>query len=226
MMLIDVSSSMYFPLDQKENKLQFALKAALCLSHLLQLQSDAVGMALIDDKLSTMIPPKTGVQQQHLLLSTIENYLNKKEKIGHTTALATQLEKIQSLLSRRNLVILFTDFQVDNTDLDRILAQLLALRHAQHEVLVFEIGVKNKEFDFQWDSNAVTFVDMETSLEVKVQPQLMKELYTNKINERRNRIKEWCLTHQIDHIIVDTTESVTRVLQEYLFKRNKLSYSQ
>src|SRR4051812_38460991 len=76
--VIDTSSSMLFPADSSNNKLNFSVHAAAALNELLKQQRDAVGLTLFSDQVDLHFPAKGSPAQQKLIFSSLEDLLEKK----------------------------------------------------------------------------------------------------------------------------------------------------
>ena len=69
-LVIDASSSMYYPVDAKadaenqNNKINFSIKCAAALAELLLRQRDAVGLSVFSDKLNFHAPARSSTAQK------------------------------------------------------------------------------------------------------------------------------------------------------------------
>lgn len=95
--LLDTSSSMYYPLKEKAafpdlNKISFSVYAAAALMHLLTKQRDAVAFAAFSDKIECNTPVKSSPSHLKYLFGLLENYLDlEKGKEKKNTNIAETL---------------------------------------------------------------------------------------------------------------------------------------
>jgi uncharacterized protein (DUF58 family) len=91
--VIDASSSMYFPLAKKHdpshlNKLNFSALATAALMNLLMRQRDAFGITIFDDKIVEHTRAKSSTKHYHLLLSHLDRLLENPRTEQRTDAAA------------------------------------------------------------------------------------------------------------------------------------------
>src|SRR5688572_13844740 len=78
--VIDASSSMYFPNDEKAktNKLKFSIMSAAALINLLKRQRDAAGLSIFTNGVLVNTNAKSNTKHHHLLFAHLENLLKQK----------------------------------------------------------------------------------------------------------------------------------------------------
>ncbi len=75
--LIDTSSSMYFP-NKDINKLKFSVLTAATIIQLLKRQRDASGISLFSDKIDWHAKPKLTLSHQKMIFSELDNLLHQE----------------------------------------------------------------------------------------------------------------------------------------------------
>jgi uncharacterized protein (DUF58 family) len=221
--VIDASSSMYFPQERAKgrlNKIEFSGVAAASLMHLLRKQRDAVGLSVFDNELRTNTSAKINAQHHQLLMNELYKLLNSPNE-KKTTSAARSLHLIADSVHKRSLVIIFSDM-MDSADDKEIFLALQHLRHNKHEVVLFHVVDKQKELDFNFENRPYLFIDLETGEELKLQPNQVKERYIERMAERKNEIKIKCAQYKIDLVEADIQEGYRPVLLEYLLKRSRM----
>lgn len=221
--VIDASSSMYFPAEKKPgqlNKIEFSAVAGAALMHLLRKQRDAVGLSVFDSDLRVNTSAKINAQHHQMLLNELYKLL-KQPASRQGTAAARSLHLIADSVHKRSLVMIFSDMMDSADDKDIFLA-LQHLRHNKHEVVLFHVVDKKQELDFEFENRPYLFVDMETGEELKLQPNQVKERYLNLMAERKNALKIKCAQYKIDFVEADINEGSQPVLLEYLLKRSRM----
>ena len=222
--IIDVSSSMYFPVGEY-NKLNFSVQAVAALIYLLKRQRDAFGLSLFTDHLVLNTPAKSTATHQKHLFSHLEQVLNLK-KMDVKTNLEQALHQIAELIHKRSLVVIFSDMlsTFDNENhTDALFSALQHLKFNKHEVVIFNVTDKSREVNFDFDNRPYEFVDMETGVTLKAHTSKVKQEYLSRMNSYREAIRLKCIQYKIDMIDADITAGFQPVLQGYLIKRQKMS---
>jgi uncharacterized protein (DUF58 family) len=220
--VIDTSSSMHFPQDEKKvTKLQFACVAGASLLQLLKRQLDASALALFNEQVTYMSQCRSALSHYRMLTSELQNLMQTQPNNLRTNA-AAALHLIAEQMHRRSLVVLFSDMMDDSDEIDHLFSAVQHLKYNKHEVILFHIIDGAQELDFEFDNRPYEFVDLETGDKVKLQPWQVKEQYTASIRQYTKTIQERCYQYQIDFVPVDLSEPPDQVLHTFLMKRNKL----
>jgi uncharacterized protein (DUF58 family) len=221
--VIDASSSMYFPQEREKgklNKIEFSCVASAALMHMLKKQRDAVGLTVFDSEIKTQTSAKTNAIHHQLLMNELYKLLTIPT-VQKTTDAAKCLHQIADSIHKRSLVILFSDM-LDSTDENAIFLALQHLKHSKHEVVLFHVMDKAKELDFTFENRPYKFVDLETGEELKLQPNQVKDFYVEKMQERKASLKLKCAQYKIDFVEADINEGFQPILLSYLVKRSKM----
>ncbi len=225
--VIDASSSMYFPEPDKNakglhiNKLIFSAICASSLIHLLKMQRDAAGLSLFADEILLHTKAASNNTHHKLLQTQLENFIGKSSRNLPTRA-AKCLHVIAENMHRRSLVVLFSDMFEGNENTEDLFSALQHLKHNKHEVILFHVVDKKHEVDFAYDNKPYIFVDMESGEKVKVRSNEVKQHYTEQINKFNKELKLRCAQYQIDFIEADINREFSQVLLPYLVKRMKM----
>ena len=211
--VIDASSSMYFPQEKEKgklNKIEFSCMATAALLFLLRKQRDAVGLTIFDNEIKTQTSAKTNALHQQVLLSNLYQLLNNTA-VQKSTNAAKCLHQIADSIHKRSLVFIFSDM-LDSMDENEIFLALQHLKHSKHEVVLFHVIDKSKELDFNFENRPYKFIDLETNEELKLQPNQVKEFYVEKMNERKANLKLKCAQYKIDFVEADINEGYHQIL--------------
>ncbi|HXH98974.1 MAG TPA: DUF58 domain-containing protein [Sphingobacteriaceae bacterium] len=222
--VLDVSSSMYFP-AQDYNKLIFSVYSAASLIYLLRKQRDAFGLSTFSDHLELSTPAKSTNVHQKFIFGELERYINRESK-GNKTSVAESLHHIAEQVHKRSMVIIFSDMlEAGNTEsgLKEIFQALQHLKHNKHEIVIFNVLDHGKELDFNFDNRPYHFIDMETGEELKVHPANIKDTYLKAVTNYHKELQLRCAQYHIDLVDADIHKGFYQVLQAYLIKRNKMS---
>ena len=223
-LVIDCSTSMLYPANTDENKLEFSVYAAASIIELLRKQRDAVGISLFTQKLNVHTPAKSSQRHHRYLYSEMEKLLTQFDKgaASKTASTVECLHQIAEQCHQRSLIVIFSDLLDDPTHLDELFQALQHLRHNKHEVILFHTVDKSSEVDFAFENRPYQFVDMETGEKIKLQPSQFREHYTQAVNAYFRDIEMRCADYRIDFMPANIGEGFNEVLLKYLLKRQKL----
>ncbi|MEZ4910491.1 MAG: DUF58 domain-containing protein [Saprospiraceae bacterium] len=222
--IIDSSSSMYFPMEKNGtglNKLQFSSLAAASLMNLFKKQRDAFGLSVFNSDVVLHTKARSSTSHYRLLLSHLDGLI-RDNSLNKNTSTATALDQLAENIHRRSLVLIFSDMFDQNVDHQAMFSALQHLKYAKHEVILFHVVDKKHEVDFEYENRPYIFVDMESGQEVKLQYNQVKDMYVQKIRTYKDALKLKCLQYNIDFIEADINEGFVPILQKYLQKRTKL----
>lgn len=218
--IIDTSSSMYFPENGKINKLEFSALAAACLMNLFRRQRDAFGLSLFEDEVTEHTACKSSTTHYQLLLTYLDRLIKQPDH-HKTTSAAKAIHQIADSIHKRSLVIIFSDM-FDSGDTEELFLALQHLRYAKHEVVLFHVTDHKHEMEFEYENRPYLFIDMESGEEIRLQSNQVKELYVEKIAAFKESLKLKCLQYRIDFVETDINKGLDQVLQKYLLKRGKM----
>lgn len=234
--VIDTSSSMYFPLKENlpvrqaggeqlgVNKIGFSTYAAASIIHLLKKQRDAFGLSLFSDKVDVHTDARSTIAQSKLVFEQLDELLKPQlAGVAKQSAGAKALHEIADKIKRRSLVIIFSDM-MENSDKsqEELWSALQHLKHNKHEVILFHVADRKKELEFDFENRPYRFVDMETGEELKLNPLEVRDAYRKSMQEFERDLKLKCGQYSIDLIQADIEKGFDQVLLPYLLKRKKM----
>lgn len=226
--VIDASSSMYFPLDKQANpespnKISFSVYAAAALLHLLRRQRDAAGLTVFTNEIKLNTGAHSNLVHLKNLYTELEKLLNNKAaQSGQTTSAAAALHQIAENIHKRSLVVVFSDMLDDDLSGNEVFQALQHLRHNKHEVILFHVADKNLEIDFAFDNRPFRFIDMETKEELRIRPHELRESYKARMNAFTEELNLRCAQYHIDLVKADINLGYRQILLPYLLKRVKM----
>ena len=219
-LVIDNSSSMYYPVENK-GKITFSILSAAALAYLLQKQRDAVGIFSFSEKIEWQTQIKSTSSHLHKLFISLERMLDEVPKTKKTSV-APVLHEIAEKIHKRSLVIIFSDLFQNTINSQEIFTALQHLKHNKHEVLLFHVTDINTELNFDFEERPYEFRDMESGEKLRLQPSQIKELYQQKMSEYYRNIRLKCGQFKIDYVEADIHENFDNILSAFLIKRTKM----
>lgn len=220
--VIDNSGSMYYG-NGIVTKLQYSVIAAASIIELMKKQRDAVGLHLFSDEITLSTPAKSSLSHHQYLISSLENILHHyDEKNASGTDLIKNLHELAEVLSRRSLVIIFTDLFSAPEKAGDLFEALQHMKFNKHEVILFHVTDAKTEKLFELENRPYTLVDMETKEKMKLQPAQIKEKYQESIHKYFEEIRLKSIGYKIDFVEMDINEDLELALISYMNKRQFL----
>ena len=166
--VIDASSSMYYPDNAHNNKLKFSIFCAASIMYLMKRQRDAFGLSVFSDQVDIQTGCKSTQVHHKLLLNYLEQ-LYAQKNLNKKTSAAASLHLIAENISRRSLVIIFSDMMEGTDNQDELFSALQHLKYNKHEVVLFDVNDKKSELDFEFENRPYKFIDVETGETLQLQ---------------------------------------------------------
>jgi uncharacterized protein (DUF58 family) len=208
-LFVDASGSMAYR-EKAISKFQYAQYLAASLAYLMLHQRDAVGLAVHDHELRTLLPPRSTSKQLMQILHTLE-----KTSPGGETRLAEVWDRLASQLPARGMIAIFSDCF---DKLPHLIHALRHLRHRRHEVLLFHI-VAPEEIEFPFGRRS-QFRNLELATDLRlVDPAAVRASYVKNFESFRQSLRLHASNLQIDYHLMRTDDPVDRALGAYLMKR-------
>jgi uncharacterized protein (DUF58 family) len=218
--LLDVSSSMYYPV-QNFGKLRFSALAAASIALMLQKQRDAVGLTTFTDVVNYKSAIKSSGIHLNELFTKLSQVFESKEK-NLKSSFEGVFHEIAETLHKRSLLIIFSDMFSSNESTESIFNALKHLKHNKHEVLIFNVIDAKTEYNLEFSHRPHEFIDLETNEKVKLNPGQLNTSYKETMDNFLKEFKIKCGQYKIDFIDIDVNEDFEKVLMPFLKKRTKL----
>lgn len=221
--LLDISSSMYYPADSLA-KLKFSVLAAASLCQLLQKQRDAFSLTTFDDDIKLQTPVRSNQSHLHEVIRRLQELWDIKSSPAgqRDTNIEKALEHLALTTPRRSLMVIFSDM-FENTDREQAIWRALQhLRFGKHEVILFHIHHHPEEAELAFENRPIRFIDAESGEKVLLNPTEVREIFIEKAAEHEKQVKQRCLQYGIDYYPIDVSKDLHQVLQPFYMKRLKM----
>ena len=229
-LLIDQSTSMFFPLERQgnadePNKMTFAVYATAVLIELLHRQRDAFGLTLFSQDIDLHTQCRSNGAHQRYLLGLLDGLLSTfkaENRPMRTSSVASAIHLAAEQLHRRSLVVIFTDALVSPEQDEAMFDALRHLRHNKHEVILFHTIDRAHEIDLDYGSRPHQFIDLETGQQVRLRPSEVAEVYRKEMSARHEMLHQRALQYHIDYVPIDIAGGFHQLILPFLLKRSKL----
>lgn len=223
---VDCSSSMYLPSNVPLNKYEFSALAAASLMELLRRQRDAVSLELFGSNENFTSQTKSSSSHIQSLFRVLEKQADVKEH-NRKAELSSTIHEIADKIHRRSLVVIFSDMFLDfegdwNSKKVDLIESLRHLRHAKHEVILFQVYSKKEELDFDFGNSPYHFIDVESGKEIKVQANEIRDEYLKNIRAYKEEIKLECGKLGIDFVDADIESGLYKILSTFIVRRQRM----
>jgi len=212
--VIDASSSMLFGSPSgkggRGSKLEYAQYFATALSHLISRQQDQVGVAIVSDGVADFFPP--GGTPTHV--AQVQEAIEKLEA-KPMTRLADALRDLFMRLKRRGVLLVISDFLVD--DLEQTFASIQLFRHRHSEVVILHVIHPDEEQLPQ--GLAYRFEGMENEGRINCTPAQVRELYQQRFEAHAAMVRQLSLSAGCDYRRVSTAIPYLQTLGSFLVQR-------
>ena len=207
--VVDASASMRFGMSTV-SKFDYARLAAACLARLLLRQRDSVGLMIDSGGQLQAVPPLPRANHFHAISDVL-----CKSRAGGPTTVCSMLQDLPGRLSRRGMVMVFSDCLCD---LDELTQSLHLLRLRGHDVLLFQIfAPEERSFEFR---NPATFEDLESrGMRLNVDPGLVRRQYVERVESFMSELKTRLDRIDCDMVDMTTDRNLGDALSYYLHRR-------
>ncbi len=210
-LVIDQSLSMGTTSTAK-TRMQQALEAGALLAIASEHNSSPVGIVLFDGDIRFSCEPQAGKNQTMMLLSHLDEI---PEEIVPGSALPQALRGASTLLRKRSLVFVFSDFRCAGWE------QNLAILASRHDVVAVRI---TDPLDSSLpDVGSVNFIDTESDFQISLPTSSheFKSEWREDNNFRKEMWKNYCLSHAAYPLVMSTDEDPLVVLMRFFEKKER-----
>jgi len=205
MLLVDGSESMQFS-SGGLSKFDYACTAAAAISMLTLKQNDAVGVALFDEQVRSLVPTSS----RHNHLRAVLAGLSKATSGGETDIRAV-LHRVAERLSHRSIIILFSDLFCAREELFH---GLHLLKQRKHEVMIVHV-MDDQELSFDF-AGTLQFQGLENTGRLTCDPAALRSGYLEAMEKFLETVRRRCAASRIQYELTRTSEHLDAVLSRLL----------
>jgi len=200
--VLDVSRSMNFA-----GKFDLARQVTAILGTLVLDQGDAAGVLAVDDR-ARLVPPRSGHHHLRVFLAQV----GQLAPTGGAT-LGEALRQATSVMKRRGLVIVVSDFYEE----DDALPQVRRLARMGHDVVIIHT-LAREELSLDV-GGAAELVDLESGRALQVQPSAVRAGYTAAVQQWLSTVQDTLTRDGIDYLRLVTSDPLEPALRRFLMHR-------
>ncbi|MEZ4702850.1 MAG: DUF58 domain-containing protein [Rhodothermales bacterium] len=212
MLLVDVSGSEDFGTRYKFKR-EIAAEISAIVAFSAIRNNDKVGLILFSDEVELFVPPKKG--RRHVLRMIRDLYAHDRHSRG--TDVSVALNRVIHVLKRRSIVILISDFMVDNYE------RPLRAVASRHDTIAVHIQDPREE-----ELPALGLVDLtdaETgeTITFDTRNPAALEAYTRHARTHQTKTTELLRRLRVDRVGISTDEGYVEPLIQFFRRRSKMS---
>ncbi|MCE9591989.1 MAG: DUF58 domain-containing protein [Planctomycetes bacterium] len=217
-LLVDASNSMSYagiaprtPGPERVSKYDHACRLAAAIAFLVTRRQDRVGLAVAQEGLRRVLPPRSSYPHLHQLAGALENF---KPRGG--ARFAQSLTDLAEQTGRRGLLVVCSDLHEPPEPTLDALGRFL---HRGHEVIVFHV-LHAEELELP-DIGEAVFQDSETSARLRVNIPDVRAKYEENLLAY---LDQWSVSLRgrgIDYNLVSTATPYNKAMERYLFARDR-----
>lgn len=188
--VLDKSGSMDFSgaVIRTESKLERACKLAAALAYLVVREGDEVGLSVADEQLHEHLSSRAGFRHLSAVLET----LGAVQSAGGTD-LGSCLEEVYRRVTRRGVLIILSDFLSPSAGLWK---SIDLFRRSKFDIMLFHV-VHPEELELP-DVAAARFVETEGPGHFTAEPDLLREVYRERMGAFLSEVKGGAVTRGCD----------------------------
>jgi uncharacterized protein (DUF58 family) len=208
--LLDASASMAFR-SGGVSKFEYAKYMAAALVYLAHLQRDSTGLIVFHEDVANAVRPSSRQGQLARLLHGIE-----QAETGKRTNYEKPFEELRTLLKRRGITVLISDFLAD---IDTVIKAVEPLRFHGNELILFHL-LDRQEIEPKL-GGPVLLVDMETDDAMEVSPEYAKTEYPARIASHLQTLQSKAQGAGMEYFLLVTDRPLDAGLREYFKIRER-----
>lgn len=209
--LLDISGSMAFA-GAGMSKLEFGVRCAGILTYLMYVQRDSYSLQLFGESAEDSIPRGEGRRHQRRVFEKLVSAV-----AAGPTRFVECFRQVEARRRRKGLVIVLSDFMAEPEPIAKALGRL---RMRGHDVIAFQVfDAAERDLDFV---DFTRFRDLEDGEVLGADPLLIQAEYRRQFDRHQLRIKEQCLAHAVDHVVLPVADEYDEVIGDYLRRRAAL----
>ncbi len=218
--LIDASSSMFFPAEARPTKFSYSAFMAAALLYLLRKQRDAAGLTLFADEMLFHQAPSVRLTHFQTMMARLEQMIRHPRR-GQKTRIARALEQVNAQLPRRSMIIVFSDAFSSAGSSGALLESFKYLRSRAHDVIFFHTLSFAEEVRFDFDGSYLRMEDLETGQRIHLSPAQYRKDFRRRMHRFLRELKIEMYRYGVDYVPVDIQQGPGQVLLPFLDRRTR-----
>jgi uncharacterized protein (DUF58 family) len=199
------------------SKFDHGTALAAALAYVTLRQGDRVGLAVFAEEIRANIRRSSSTATWRQIVGALSTYPVTSPTRGAKASLVRVVDQALAKASNRCLIVLISDLFVDLGEYREALARL---RHAGHDLIVFQTLDKREEtFDF---TDAAPFEGLEGEAALRVDPRSIRAAYLDVLREHNAAVEKATLSMGFEYARVGTHDWLGPPLAAFFARRNAM----
>lgn len=234
MVLVDASGSMMYgsrsfedasgegrraSLDGRAHwsKYDHATALAAALSYITLRQGDRAGLAIFSDEVKASLKRSSGRNTWRQIVGLLATHHVQPANRAKSTDFSRMIDRTLGTLTNRSLIALISDLFTDPAELREALARI---RHARHDLMVFQVlDLEEERFTFE---DAAPFEGLEGEPALRVDPRALRKAYLEIFEEHRSTVEKLIKSFGYDYHRISTHDWLGPPLASFVARRNAM----
>jgi len=196
-------------------KFDHATALAAALSYITLRQGDRVGLVVFADEIRAMVKRSSSQGTWRQVVGALSTHPLGPGNTGRPTDLHRTVDQVLGKVTNRCLFALISDFYADPDEVREALARL---KHAGHDVMVFQV-VDRAEEEFAFTDSA-PFEGMEGEAPLRVDPRSLRASYLEVFRAHLAEIERLVVAMGFDYQKIGTHDWLGPPLASFVARRN------
>ncbi|MFN9991867.1 MAG: DUF58 domain-containing protein [Phycisphaerales bacterium] len=199
------------------SKYDHATALAAALSYITLRQGDRAGLTIYSDDVKAALRRSSGRNTWRQIVGLLATHHVQPMNRSRKTDLSRVIDQTLSTLTNRCLIALISDLFVD---LDELREALARVRHARHDLIVFQVLDREEErFSFE---DSAPFEGLEGEAAVRVDPRALRKAYLEIFEEHRSGAEKLIKSFGYDYHRICTHDWLGPPLASFVARRNAM----
>jgi len=218
MLVVDVSASGDFG-SGAQSKRELAAEIASVLAFSAVRNNDKVGLILFSDQIELYVPPRKG--RRHVLRLVREVLRFEPQRLG--TNLIRALDFVNHVISRRAIVFLVSDFQIDHPTSESVAELRRALRQTNRRHDLVAMPIEDSREQALPDVGIIALEDAETGelIELNTQLPAVRQRFAEIAANRAKQLQRMLNAEAVDSLRLSTDQPYVASLMTFFKNRSR-----
>ncbi|MDX2131130.1 MAG: DUF58 domain-containing protein [Planctomycetota bacterium] len=234
MLLVDASGSMFYgsrsfadasgtgkaaSVDGRAtwSKFDHATALAAAIAYVTLGQGDRVGLMVFADEIRAIVRRSSSQSTWRQIVGALNQHPVDPAERARPTSLSRVIDQVRGKVTNRSIVVIASDLFMDPADLQTALARL---RHAGHDVIVFQVLDKaEEEFAF---TDSAPFVGLEGEAAVRIDPRGLRKAYLEVFRKHQAEVSRIVRGMNFDWETISTHDWLGPPLAAFIARRNAM----
>lgn len=206
------------------SKFDHATALAAALSYITLRQGDRVGLEMFDERVRLVLKRSSSQGTWRQIVSALSTHPahrthpHAEDSASRSSDLRRAIDETFAQITNRCILAIVSDFFMD---IDAIKDALARTRHAQADVMAFQImDAAELNFDLRENAGGVLLEGLEGESTLRIDPRAIRKGYLEALHEHNTKLRALLRGMGYDYTLVNTHEFLGPALASFVSRRN------